>query len=64
MKNLENYGVQELDAREIQETDGGLVFLTVMAVVMAVTIVAAPIIAWQSGRTVPGQPDVDPVGNN
>jgi len=35
-----------------------------MAVVMAVTIIAAPIIAWQSGRTVPGQPDVDPVGNN
>ncbi len=23
MKNLENYGVQELNAREIQETDGG-----------------------------------------
>ena len=23
MKNLENYSVQELDAREIQETDGG-----------------------------------------
>lgn len=23
MKNLENYDVQELDAREIQETDGG-----------------------------------------
>ena len=23
MKNLENYGVQELNAREIRETDGG-----------------------------------------
>jgi hypothetical protein len=24
MKNLENFGVQELNAREIKETDGGL----------------------------------------
>ena len=23
MKNLENYGVQEMNAREIKETDGG-----------------------------------------
>ncbi len=23
MKNLENYGVQEMDTREIRETDGG-----------------------------------------
>jgi hypothetical protein len=25
MKNLENYGVQELNAKEIKETDGGLI---------------------------------------
>lgn len=24
MKNLENYGVQELNAQEIRETDGGV----------------------------------------
>lgn len=28
MKNLENFGVQEMDAREIKETDGGLFFGT------------------------------------
>ena len=33
-KNLENYGVQELNAREIQETDGG--FLEWIAVAVSV----------------------------
>jgi hypothetical protein len=27
MKNLENYGVQELDAKEQQEIEGGFLFL-------------------------------------
>lgn len=25
MKNLENYGVQEMNAKEISETDGGII---------------------------------------
>tara|TARA_R110000868_G_scaffold172128_1_gene407938 strand:- start:719 stop:874 length:156 start_codon:yes stop_codon:yes gene_type:complete len=32
MKNLENFGVQELDAREIRETDGGIIPLLIIAV--------------------------------
>jgi len=27
MKNLENYGVQTLNAKEIRETEGGLIFI-------------------------------------
>jgi hypothetical protein len=27
MKNLENYGVQELNAQEIKETEGGFAFI-------------------------------------
>ena len=37
MKNLENYGVQELNAREIQETDGGCPWCVVVGTVLAVS---------------------------
>jgi len=36
MKNLENYGVQELNAREIRETEGG--FLIVILVIAALLV--------------------------
>ncbi len=29
MKNLENYGVQTLDTREIREIDGGLIWCNI-----------------------------------
>lgn len=33
MKNLENYGVQEMNAKDIRETDGGfLIFLLAFGV--------------------------------
>lgn len=34
MKNLENYGVQELNAREIQETEGGIIWFIVIAALL------------------------------
>ena len=40
MKNLENYGVQELNARDIQETEGG--FLPWIAAAVAV----GGVLAW------------------
>lgn len=36
MKQLENYGVQELNAREISETDGGWIRLLIgVAIIVA-----------------------------
>lgn len=34
MKNLENYGVQELNAQEIQETEGGIIWFIVVAALL------------------------------
>jgi len=31
MKNLENYGVQELNAKEIRDVDGGDIGLSILA---------------------------------
>ncbi len=31
MTNLENFGVQELNAKEIKETDGGIIPLLILA---------------------------------
>ena len=36
MKNLENFGVQELDVKEIRETDGGIIGLLLSAFAMGV----------------------------
>lgn len=33
MKNLQSYGVQELNAKEIRETDGGVIPLLALLVV-------------------------------
>jgi lactobin A/cerein 7B family class IIb bacteriocin len=33
MKNLENFGVQELNTKEMEETNGGVAILGVLAVV-------------------------------
>jgi len=43
MKNLENYGVQELNTREIQETDGGVgePWLIARAVEIAIAVESA-----------------------
>lgn len=57
MKNIKIYEVQELSFSQMEEIDGGFVFLTGMAIFMAITIVAGPILAWQSGHTVVGQPN-------
>lgn len=32
MKNSENYGVQELNAQEIQETEGGILRLIIIGI--------------------------------
>lgn len=39
MKNLQNFGVQELNAKEIRETEGGLLFLGACAVILAVAYI-------------------------
>ncbi|MDD3721613.1 MAG: hypothetical protein PHW92_03870 [Lutibacter sp.] len=49
MKNLENYGVQALNSKELKETEGGLVFLTCVAIGMCVLLIAAPILALAAG---------------
>ena len=41
MKNLENYGVQELNAKEIMETDGGWVVPILRGIAYALSIAAA-----------------------
>ncbi|WP_242203382.1 class IIb bacteriocin, lactobin A/cerein 7B family [Aestuariivivens insulae] len=41
MKDLENYGVLEMNAREIKETEGGIIPLLILAVdVFAVSFFA------------------------
>ena len=46
MKKLENYGVLELNAAELKECEGGLIF---MAIFMSALIIGGPIMAWTSG---------------
>ncbi len=43
-----------MNAQEIRETDGGLIGV---AIFFCVVIIAGPILAWQSGHTVVGQPN-------
>ena len=52
MKQLENYGVQELNAREITETDGGLIGVLFLCTLLIV----GPMLGWASGRKSIGQP--------
>ncbi|MCB0486082.1 MAG: hypothetical protein KDC47_07800 [Flavobacteriaceae bacterium] len=46
MKNLENYGGQTLDAREVRETDGGVFGLDDILVGLAIAAGAAIINDW------------------
>ena len=48
MRNLEIYGVQELNAREIRETDGGLFGLDDMLIGITVAVVAGVIADWDN----------------
>ncbi len=48
MKNLENYGVLEMDATEIREIDGGVVWYVWVAAAVAADIVMNPVSAWES----------------
>jgi len=54
MKNLENYGVQELNAREIRETDGGIweiigIATAVIAMGAAIDVIAEEVIkGWNN----------------
>tara|TARA_B110000114_G_scaffold121389_1_gene127183 strand:- start:723 stop:881 length:159 start_codon:yes stop_codon:yes gene_type:complete len=52
MKQLENYGVQELNAREIKSTDGGLIGVLFLCTLL----IAGPMLGWASGRKSLGQP--------
>ena len=40
MKNLENFGVQELNAKEIKETDGGFIPLVIWGIAFTASEVA------------------------
>jgi len=41
MKNLENYGVQEMNAEEIRETDGGSIWVVLGVIASVIAIGAA-----------------------
>jgi len=43
MKNLENYGVQELDAREVKSINGGIFFYQGRCKVSAKRVVKRPV---------------------
>ncbi len=40
MKKLENYGVKELNAKEIRETDGGWIGIAVGAIALAIAVLS------------------------
>jgi len=54
MKNLQNFGVQELSAKEIKETNGGLIGV----IFLCILVIAAPVAGWFSNppRKALGQP--------
>jgi hypothetical protein len=54
MLELENLGLIELNAQEVQETEGGLFFIPI--VIMCVLIVAASVYATSQGQYQEGQP--------
>ncbi|MBL4723933.1 MAG: hypothetical protein JKY73_00710 [Lutibacter sp.] len=45
MKNLENYGVQELNAKEIKDTDGGFIICGIFVASWVVYTVAGLCVA-------------------
>ncbi len=54
MKNLENYGVQTLNAQEIRETEGGLFGiddLTVLAIGLIIVAATAIVNDWDDFKT-------------
>ena len=50
MKNLENYGVQEINAEEIRETDGG--FLGILLAAAATYLVYETLGNWEASNAV------------
>jgi len=38
MKNLENYGVHEMNAMEIRKTDGGSIFTIILSIILTKAI--------------------------
>lgn len=40
MKNLQNFGVQELNAKEMRETDGGVIWALASAIADAASTIA------------------------
>jgi hypothetical protein len=48
MKNLENYGVLEMDAKEIRGIDGGFVWYIWVAGAVAADIAMNPVSAWET----------------
>lgn len=49
MKSLENYGVHSLSAKEIKETEGGLMIMGALAVCLAVAYLAGTCAALAQG---------------
>lgn len=56
MKNLENFGVQELNSEELQHTEGGLMILGALAVGLAVAYLAGTVVGLANGGRFGGQP--------
>ena len=49
MKNLENYGVLEMDAKEIRGIDGGFLGIGTLAVILAVTYLVGTVAGIAQG---------------
>ena len=48
MKNLENYGVQELNAKEIRETDGGIIGLDDILIGLVIAVGTVIVNDWDN----------------
>jgi hypothetical protein len=49
MKKLENYGVLEMNLREMREVDGGLMIMGALAIALAVAYLAGTVAAAYQG---------------
>ncbi|XKX04956.1 hypothetical protein R8G61_11360 [Tenacibaculum maritimum] len=51
MKNLKNYGVQELNASEIRETGGGLLYILAMQALGSTILYGAFMAGYNAGAS-------------
>jgi lactobin A/cerein 7B family class IIb bacteriocin len=52
MKNLQNYGVQELNAKEMKTTDGGIIPLALLGLYVADALILGTMAGYAYGTMV------------